>query len=436
MFVAALAWADFQLPGLLSARSVSGQFVIVGAQQVSSLAEQPVVVTNSEFVRIEPALLAVSAERVKNAIWRALGVSGPWRGQIYLAVHPARSLDEIVTVVSVRLGNVWCHRVELPDVVRRTRLARALTGAVLLELADRTAGDRSAELPDWLVDGLTQQLLDSSPGGLILSAPGQAVNGVPESRLVATERGVDPLAAARRRLQEHPALTFDQLSWPTAAELSGADGGVYLASAQLFVNDLLTLKNGPAGLRTMLAELPRFYNWQFAFRAAFRRDFPTPLDAEKWWAIQVVSFAAHQAGPQWTPEVSRRRLDELLTVPVELRSASNSLPTPATIPLQAVLRNFDPARQSEILQTKLRDLELAQLRMSGPFAVLTAEYCRVLADYLGNPRLAATTAPRWIKRSPPRTDARRTLKKLDALDAQRRALEARPSAPDQVGLAN
>ena len=36
-----------------------------------------------------------------------------------------------------------------------------------------------------------------------------------------------------------PALTFEELSWPTDAQVSGADGGVYRASAQLFVNDLL-----------------------------------------------------------------------------------------------------------------------------------------------------------------------------------------------------
>lgn len=433
LFFTAIGRADFQLPGAVSARSVSGQFVVVGARQVSSLAGLPAVATNSDFVRLDPALLAVSAERVKNAVWRALGVSGPWRGQIYLAVHPARSLDETVTVVSSRLDRVWCHRVELPDVVRRMRLARALTGVVLLELADRDAGERSAELPGWLVDGLARQLLASSPAGLLLSTPAQTENHVPENRLVAVERGVDPLASARRVLQDRPALTFDQLSWPTAAQVSGADGGVYQASAQLFVSELLGLKDGPARLRAMLAALPQFYNWQLAFRAAFRPEFPTPLDVEKWWALRVVSFAARDAGPQWTSEVSRRRLDEILSVPVEIRSASNNLPVRAEVSLQAVIRNFDAARQTEILQTKLRDLELAQLRMAGPFAVLNDQYRRALADYLGAGRQAAVP-PRWFKHPPPlRAGARETLKKLDALDAQRRALEAKLNSGIQGG---
>jgi hypothetical protein len=422
----ASAHAEFQLPGTISARSVSGQFVVIGARQVSPLGGQPAVRTNANFVRIEPALLAVSAERVKASLWRELGVTGPWRGQIFLAVHPAQSLDENVTVVSSRFDNVWNCHVALPDVVSRTRLARALTGAVLLELANRNAGERSAEIPAWLVDGLSQQLLTGNLAGVILSAPAKTQDGILESRLVAVERGVDPLAAARRELQERTALTFDQLSWPTGAELAGGDHGVYLASAQLFVSELLKRKNGAAHLRAMLAALPKFYNWQTAFRDAFRPEFPRPLDVEKWWALRVVSFASRDAGPQWTPAVSRERLDGILSVPVEFRSASNNLPSHAEISLQVVLRSFESARQAEILQTKCRDLELAQMRVAAPFAGLTAAYRQTLEDYLGERRVV-TPPPRWVKhppRPPLKAGLARTLKKLDALDAQRRTIEA------------
>ena len=103
--------------------------------------------------------------------------------------------------------------------------------------------------------------------------------------------------------------------------------------------------------------LPRCYNWQTAFRAAFATDFPQPLDLEKWWALQTAGFAARGAGPAWTPAASRDKLDEILSVPVEIRSASNSLPAHAEISLQAVIRNFDFARQQDVLQTRLRDLE-------------------------------------------------------------------------------
>jgi hypothetical protein len=423
------ARAQIAPDGINSTTSVSGQFVVIGARQMSPLASLPAVATNADFVRLEPALLAVSAERIKNDLWRELGVNGQWRGQIFLALHPARSLDENVTVASEKILGNWNCRVELPDVLSRTRLARALTGALLLEFADRGAGARPAEIPAWLNDGLALQLLAAGsldPSEIILSEPHQIVNGLSLTRTDASEGVLDPLAGTRRVLGNHPALTFGQLSWPTGAQLAGADGGVYRTSAQLFVDRLLGLKDGPARLRAMLESLPRFYNWQTAFQTAFRKIFPRPLDVEKWWALQVVGFAAREPGLQWTPAVSRNKLDEILSVPVEMRPASNALPAHAEISFQAVIRNFDSARQAAILQIKLRDLELAQFHMASPLAVLTDSYRRAIAGYLGQGRNTAPVS-RWIKHppvSPPQKNADDTLKELDLLDVQRRTIEA------------
>ena len=201
---------------------------------------------------------------------------------------------------------------------------------------------------------------------------------------------------------------------------------MYRASAQLLVNELLGLKNGRAHLRAMLETLPDCYNWQTAFQTAFRENFPRPLDVEKWWALQIVGFATRDPGPTWTPAASRDRLDEILSVPVEMRTASNALPVHVQISLQAVIRNWDLARQVAILQTKLRDLELAQLRMAAPLAVLTDGYRRAIADYLGSGGRAAP----WLLLgkhpavSPSKTTVNDTLKKLDVLDARRRAIES------------
>ena len=321
------------------------------------------------------------------------------------------------------------YRVELPDIVSRTRLSRALTSVLLLELANRDAGDQSAEIPAWLADGLAQQLVADSLSRLFFAPPTKIENRVPLNRSIAVNRGVDPLAAARRVLQERPALTFDQLSWPDEAQMSGGDGGAYRASAQLFVSDLLQLQDGAAHLRAMLEALPRVYNWQTAFRTVFSAEFPTPLDLEKWWALQTVSFVARDAGPQWTPAVSLEKLDQILSVPVNVRSASNDLPSLGEISLQDVIRNFDAAQQAEILQTTLRDLELAQLRMAAPLAALNDQYRRALADYLGEGG-RAPAPQRWVKRPPQKPGAGDTLKKLDALDAQRRSLEATVQADD------
>jgi len=141
------ASAQLSLPDVNLTRSVSGQFLVTGDRQRSSLATAPAVATNADFVQLEPALLAVSAERIKHTLWHTLGVdsTAPWRGKIFLALHPARSLDEDVTVLSEHFANGWEYRIMLPDALPRARFLRALTSAMLLEFANRGAGERPAD---------------------------------------------------------------------------------------------------------------------------------------------------------------------------------------------------------------------------------------------------------------------------------------------------
>jgi hypothetical protein len=418
-----IARADSLFPALASAGSVSGQFVITAAPGISPLQFIPDLPTNEDLVRLDPAVLAVSADRVRDALLKKLGMnpSAPWSGKIFLALHPARALDENVEIASTRFGDGWTYNVLLPDLVPRTRLARALTGVLLLEFANRYSGtNHSAELPPWLVDGLSQELLADDMQGLIVSAPGQDINGFPFSSTSLTRHGMDSLIGARAVFQNYSILTFSELSWPTEAQVYGDDGGAYRASAQLFVDKLLALPNGSAKLRTMVALLPRYYNWQTAFWSAFHEDFSSALQVEKWWALQSVVFASGSPGPQWSLSVSREKLDEILSVSVEFRAASNSLPADTEISLQTVIRNLPPDRQTEILETKLRDLEIAQFRMARSLAVLTAQYRNVLAGYLGQP-LPARGQRQLHKDDPIKISEPDTLRILNALDARRRA---------------
>jgi len=430
-----LLWANASaqpsLPNVNLARSVSGQFIVTRDQSnpvEGSQVIRPPGGTNADVVRLEPALLAVSAERIKQKLWHELGINpaAPWQGKIFLTLRPARTLDDTVTVVSERFADGWNYRVALPEVLPRVRFLRALTGVVLLEFANRGSRVRPAEIPAWLTDGLSQQLLATGTVEIVLSAPNRTVNGLAESRTVANQRGIDPLADERGILRDYAALTFEQLSWPTDGQVSGADGGVYRASAHLFVNELLKLKDGRKNVRAMLQTSPNYFNWQTAFQNAFRADFAQPLDVEKWWALQVISFVAHDPGPTWTPAVSRQKLDEILSVAVDFRTTSNALPVHAEVSWQAVIRNFDAARQSAIFQVKLRDLELAELRLARPLAPLAAGYRAALADYLGQSRGAAPLTPfsKHPSRAPTRASTRETLTKLDQLDAQRRVIES------------
>jgi hypothetical protein len=187
----------------------------------------------------------------------------------------------------------------------------------------------------------------------------------------------------------------------------------------------------------MLETLPRYYNWQTAFQNAFQDNFPRALDVEKWWALQIVDFISRDPGPRWTLAASREKLDRILSVPVEMRGSSNALPVHAEISLQTVIRNFDSVRQSAILQTRLRDLDLARLQMAAPLAALTDAYGRAIAKYLGQSQKTATT---YVvnKRSPanlPQVNTRDILKKLDELDARRRTIESAAKPFAQPSLA-
>ncbi len=422
------AGAQFSPPDKAPTFSISGQFVASGPARFSSLAGQARIAADTNLVRLDPALLAVSAERIKDSLYRRLEIKkdAPWRGQIYLVVHPAQSLDEEITIFSRLSADRVTYRVELPDVLTQRKYVRALTGVILMEYANRRAQMHSAEIPAWLTDGLAEAMLAGGGPSAVLSAPDKVVNGLPVARLNATQNGLDSLARARRVLERSLPLSYEQLTWPTAAQLAGDDGGAYRASAQLFVADLLDLKSGPLHVRTLLESLPRCYNWQTAFHSAFRENFPAPLDLEKWWALQLAGFAAHDGGPGWTLAVSRAKLDEILRVPVAIRVSSNSLPSRAEISLQTLILSMDFVRQEPILQSKLGDLGLAQLRMAPQLAALTDGYRRALAGYLGAPFAPAPGQPRSRHASGPlkKTGAAKTLKTLDALDAQRRKIES------------
>ena len=103
-----------------------------------------------------------------------------------------------------------------------------------------------------------------------------------------------------------------------------------------------------------------------------------------------------------------------------------SLPTRADISLQAAIRSFEPPRQTAIVETKLRDLELVQLRLAPALAPVAAGYRAALADFLGEGKQAlARPADRHEPVRRVQADTGALLKKLDALDARRREDVAR-----------
>lgn len=429
----AVARGQFSFSDQNAAASVSGQ-IQVSSSEAGAPALRVLPPPGTNILQLKTALLAVSAERFKTALWHQLGLppNASWSGKIYLRLHPAAAYDETVAIVSGRFLDHWNYRVDLPDMLSKNRYARALSGVLLLELANRATGrdGRAAEIPAWLVDGLAQEVLATDGDQVAFSAPRKKGGDLAVNRINQSEKGLDSLAGARRILQNTPALTFDQLSWPTGAQMEGDDGGVYLASAQLFQSELLELKNGREKMRAMLAELPAHLNWQTAFFHAFGADFQRPLDVEKWWALRVIDFGQHTSGPRWTTEVSAARLNEVLLVPVETRGAANRLPARSEVSLQAALKTLQPASRDEILRLKERDLALMEIRLAPPFGELAEGYRLALAEFLGDSQPGLRPS-RANKHGVPgiRAGLPTTLRRLDLLDARRRAVMTKTVIP-------
>jgi hypothetical protein len=317
--------------------------------------------------------------------------------------------------------------------VERGRYVRAIVQVLLLEMANREANDRLAEIPLWLSEGLSQQLLASNEIEIILPPQMETVNGFNVKATLLTERKANPIEQARKQLGARPPLTFEQLSWPAEGELAGDTADIYRASAQLFIGELLRLPDGRACLRATLARLPQYYNWQFAFLDAFHAHFERLLEVEKWWALCAAQTAGRGLAPVWPAEESWQKLDQTIRSPAPVQAGATEPAMRAEVTLQTMIREWDRARQEQALTGKLRELALLRPRVAPELAVLAEEYSQALEAYLHS-RYRTGPIPRMGGKAELSRIAEETLRRLDALDARRQALRPAP-APVAAGKA-
>jgi hypothetical protein len=410
---------------LLSTRSFSGQFIAFAGRSAASPPALLSLATSQNFVQLEPTLVTVSCERIKQLLLRELGSTAPWRGTIYVVLYPARAASDTVTITSERFKSGWQYRVDLPDLVDRSRYVRAIVQVLLLEVANRTAQARPAEIPVWLIEGFGQLLLASSEVEIILPPPQATPSGLNVSRTQVATRKESLRQQAQKKLRGRPPLTFEGLSWPTEQELSGEAGEVYRGSAQLFVGELLRLPDGRACLQTMLAQLPQHYNWQFAFLGAFRAHFERPLDIEKWWSLALTQASGRDAAQTWPLEASWQKLDQAIRSGVQVRTGTHDLPLHAAASLQQVIREWDAGRQTEALNHTLRELGLLRLRIAQECVGLVQDYSQTIETYLKQ-RDRGAAGFLSSKRAAQRRAAAAAIQQLDALDARREAMRPAP----------
>ena len=99
-------------PQVTSVRSQSGQFIINAVEAKAAPGRSVAVRTNSGWVQLDPPLLSVSCERVKQILCRELGAPAAWRGKIYLVIHPDD--DRVIRILAERFRDGWQYRVDLP----------------------------------------------------------------------------------------------------------------------------------------------------------------------------------------------------------------------------------------------------------------------------------------------------------------------------------
>jgi hypothetical protein len=414
-----------------STHSYSGQFVVhaPGAGSDATLISR--LTADPNYIQLDPSLLVVSCERIKQLLWRRLDDKPSWCGKIFLNLRPARTKEEFVTIVSEKFSDGWQYRVHLPDVMERGRFVRAIVQVLLVEIANRGGEARSTEIPLWLVEGLSRDLLASGEMEIILPPPNWKVNGVTISPQLVSGRRPNPLARARAVLGEHPPLTFDELSWPADDPLSGEVSEVYQSSAQLFVDRLLEFKDGPACLRAMIAELPRHLNWQLAFLNGFKPHFQRTLDVEKWWAVQVAQFTGRDLTQTWSPLESWNKLDEIIRASVQVRTSGDKLPLRTEVDLQTLLHESNGIELARFYRQKLDALDSLRLRVSQDLVGLVDEYRQALGAYL---QRQSTTVPFMPlgKQGALVTNpaAQQLIHQLDALEVKRQAMRQVPQKPE------
>jgi hypothetical protein len=442
-FCCALAFgrADAQpAPDVLTAKSASGQFLAfaprqeglpIAILQPSGIPGQfnltPTERTDSDSrLRLDPFLLVIYCEEIKASLLSSLGRRDEWRGNIFLLVHPGLPADPGPVLEGVYSPRGWNYRLTLPSPIETNLLFHAIVQALLTETANRHAGERSAEIPLWLLAGLSAHLQADSLPTLLLPL---------QSRVNTNQIKLPPLEAVRGQLRRQTPLTFQELCWPEPEKASGTNYDLYCACAQVFVEELLHLKDGNRCLGAMIDKLPQHLNWQTSFLEAFSPFFSQLVDVEKWWGLACVNFTGVDFASRFGPLDSWHKLQDALDVPVQVHFSPDRLPAEAEITLQEVISTWEPAQASAALQRAFEKLLLLRPQMTPELLPLLDSYLLALQTYENDSRPGPSAGP--ARNLPPSLAVARNAacRRLNALDAQRAALRPQfVSQPPQTQL--
>ncbi len=407
----------------VSARSQSGQFIVRGIPMGAPVSGYST--SKVQYLRLDPTLTAVSLERVRQGILAELGLKDTWLGLIAVSTRPLQDDDSTIEVNSVRYKDGWGYRVEMPERVDKDAFIRTAVKVVLLEIANRTALTREAELPPWLAEGLAAELQSTVLSTLALE---------PETLTSRRDVRHDPLQTAREVLRRRPALKFDELNMPSAEMLSAQGIEVFRACAQIYVHELLRLRTGRDCLRELLTRLPENLNWQTTFLQAFRGYFEKLIDADKWYALTLANIAGRDPMSRWPLDTSWKQLDDILTTRVQVRLNAGELPIDTSATLQRLVTEWEKDRQQPVLAQKVNHLQALRSRVAPELSELVDAYIEVLQAHLEGRSIKLpalpTTSPAEKTRLSRRV--RNVVQHLDVLEARRETLRPQNSPAGRV----
>ncbi len=405
----------------VTTHSLSKQFVVYGPKTAP--------LQRGQRIPLDPALLAVSCERIKQTLLSELGSASQGQlisqnhsaGKIYVVIHPNARQSMVIT--PIRQSRSFNYRIDLPNEIDPAHLIEAVTQATLLELVNRKSPENFTQIPRWLAQGLAAQVQSVSPETIILQR---------DLHVSGEIKRVNPMAKIRQDLQNYEPLTFEELSWPD--ELPRSRTGAFEACSHLFASELLNLKKGDACLREFLAELPKHLNWQVAFLSAYQPHFKTLVDVEKWWGLRIVNLTGRDAAQRWSREQSLERIDAALRVPVKVHS-TKTMPDRTELPFQEIISQWEPAQQKAALSKAVGQIHVLRPRVQPEFASLLDNYRVTLETYLQRGEKAG-----FFRRIFSRDDLTETRKateiQLDSLDKLRSEMrkKAKTSTREQAML--
>ncbi|HUR47044.1 MAG TPA: hypothetical protein VMZ27_14290 [Candidatus Saccharimonadales bacterium] len=407
---------------MLTVRSRTGQFVMQGMPQ-TYVSGQAGTSNLMSYVRLDPRLFAISCEHIKAAVLNELGLSDQWRGTITVVLHPNERDEENIQVASIRYKSAWAYQLNIPERVERGKLVKVIIQVVLMEIANRRAGEREAELPRWLGEGLTANLMAGPLADLALES---------ETVVVRKEHKPEPLKTVREMLHTRPALGFNELTLPEGELLSEAQSDYYAVCAQLFLHELLRLKDGHQCLRQMIYILPEHLNWQTAFLRGFREHFSSLLEADKWWSLVAANFQNKETSVSWNEPEVWRQLQNILSTSADVRLKKEDLPMKIQAPLQTVLSEWDYSKQATVLQMKVNHLQALRLRVPDELGTVVNGYANVLSWYLSKRGVPKGDFNKLNRKA--RSAVAEALKRINALDARVDFLRNQTNAPVQASL--